>query len=246
MLEKATAKLIKKLQQKKQRKKENLFVVEGEKIVREAMQSDFRINMAFATKEWLDDSGVLNSERSVFKEVDSKELKKISSLSSPQEVLAVLEIPKKSDVPISGNKLILALDRIQDPGNLGTIIRIADWFGISDVVCSEDCVDAFNPKVLQATMGSVFRVRVHYLNLEKWLKDQDADVYGALLGGKNLWQQELKKEGVLLMGNESSGISEELMKLVTIPVSIPSFGGAESLNVAVATAIICAEFSKLS
>src|SRR5690606_23604286 len=140
----------------KQRKKENLFVVEGEKIVREAMQSDFRINMAFATKEWLDDSGVLNSERSVFKEVDSKELKKISSLSSPQEVLAVLEMPKNSDVPISGNKLILALDRIQDPGNLGTIIRIADWFGISDVVCSEDCVDAFNPKVLQATMGSVF------------------------------------------------------------------------------------------
>lgn len=246
MLEKAAAKLIKKLQLKKHRKNESLFVVEGDKIVKEALKSSFPIAMAYATSNWIAHSGLSTSESRLFKEVDKKELKKISSLTSPQEVLVVLEIPKIENHVECTSQLVLALDRVKDPGNLGTIIRIADWFGIQHIMCSDDCVDSFNPKVLQATMGSIFRVKMHYLDLEKWLKSQDCSVYGATLGGKNLWQEKLEKKGVLLMGNEATGISEDLMKLVNRPIAIPSFGGAESLNVAVATAIFCAEFSKLN
>lgn len=246
MLGKAQAKLIKMLQQKKQRKKEGLFVVEGDKMVRESLNSKFNIHKVFATENWLYKTGVLAPETQFLQIAEESELKKISSLTTPQEVLAIIEIPSFKLDADPQNQLVLALDKVKDPGNLGTIIRIADWFGIKDIVCSNDCVDVYNPKVIQATMGSIFRVKIHYLELKEWLEKQNCTIYGAVLNGENLWKEKLDAHGILLMGNESKGVSDELLKLINKPLAIPSFGGAESLNVAVATAIFCAEFSKIN
>lgn len=245
MLGKAQAKLIKMLQQKKQRKKQGLFVVEGDKMVREALVSTFVLRNAYATENWIEKSGLKPHILKFFTRADQSILDKASFLNTPPEVLAVLEIPKHKMQIDPGKELILALDQIQDPGNLGTIIRIADWFGISDIVCSKDCVDAFNPKVVQSSMGSIFRVKIHNLDLKYWLDNQYCTIYGAVLQGRNLWEGNLQASGILLMGNESSGVSEELIKLIDQPLTIPAFGKAESLNVAVATGIFCAEFAKI-
>lgn len=228
------------LQQKKVRTSTNSFVVEGVKMVEELLQSDYKIKDLYATASWISENKVVDCVG-----VSEKELAQISSLKSPNKVLAVVEQKTPKEVQLS-QKLTLALDKLQDPGNLGTIIRTADWFGIETIVCSTDAVDVYNPKVLQATMGSFFRVNIIYTDLPTFFRsNKDLTVYGALLNGENVYQKTVvPKAAILLMGNESQGISEELLPFVTEKIKIPNFGKAESLNVATATAILCSEFSR--
>lgn len=232
-------KFVKSLAQKKFRTEYNCFVVEGEKLVHELIDSDFEIEVMYALKDWIEENQHDKAE-----EVSAKELASISLLKTPNQVLAVVK-QKKEPLPNTINSFSIVLDKIQDPGNLGTIIRTADWFGIKTIICSDDSVDVYNPKVIQATMGSIFRVNVYYTCLKEYLSNISLKVYGATLNGKNLCEQKLDKDNsVLLMGNESKGISEDIMPLVTNQVLIPKKGKAESLNVAVATSILCYEFAK--
>ena len=236
MLSNAQKKLIRSLEQKKYRDRHGLFVVEGPKAVREFLK--------YQEPEIL--------------LTDIEEIKQVSFLKNPQSELAVFRIPD-SDCEQSSiinsqlsivNCLWLALDGVQDPGNLGTIIRIADWFGIKEIVCSRDTADAYNPKTVQASMGSLARVKILYVeSLPKWIESlpQGTPIYGTFLDGENIYQQELSKNGVIVMGNEGKGISEEVRQLVTHKLLIPSFSDgdtAESLNVAIATAITCSEFRR--
>ena len=231
---------IKSLATKQGREELGAFIAEGEKLVGEIRNSSLRIRRILQTKPIFAD-GELVSE---------KEMERISQLKSANSVLAVVELPTRKLANVQPNKnLVLALDRVQNPGNLGTIIRLADWFGISDIVCSEDTADCFNPKVVQATMGAILRVRVHYTNLPKWLAEQrDTKIYGTFLEGENIYNAQLDKSGVIVMGNEGQGISDEVAKCVSHKLLIPPYPAdsvtSESLNVAIATAIICAEFRR--
>ena len=231
---------IKSLATKQGREELGAFIAEGEKLVGEIRNSSLRIRRILQTKPIFAD-GELISE---------KEMERISQLKTANAVLAVVELPKyKLALANPAKNLVLALDRIQNPGNLGTIIRLADWFGISDIVCSEDTADCFNPKVVQATMGAILRVRVHYTNLAEWLSAQgDAKVYGTFLEGENIYNAQLEKSGVIVMGNEGQGISAEVAEKVSHKLLIPPYPadrcGSESLNVAVATAVICSEFRR--
>ena len=231
---------IKALANKQGREDLGAFIAEGEKLVDEIRNSSLRIRRILQTKPIFAE-GELISE---------KEMERISQLKSANSVLAVVELPKhKLTLANPTNNLVLCLDRIQNPGNLGTIIRLADWFGISDIVCSEDTADCFNPKVVQATMGAILRVRVHYTNLAAWLAShKDACIYGTFLEGENIYNAELEKAGVIVMGNEGQGISAEVAKCVSHKLLIPPYPadrcGSESLNVAVATAVICSEFRR--
>ena len=235
MISKNQLKAVRQLEMKKYRTREGLFVAEGPKVVGDLLRCGFRPAMLFATAEWKGSDAQL---------VTDDELRKLSFLQHPQQVLAVFPIP---DVQPAAQKsqLALVLDGVQDPGNLGTIIRIADWFGIATIFCSEDTADAWNPKVVQATMGSIARVQIVYCDLQQLLKDTTLPVYGTLLDGNNIYEQELKPEGYIVMGNEGNGISAPIRQLVTHRLLIPSFRpGAESLNVAIATAITCSEFRR--
>lgn len=231
---------IKALATKQGREDLGAFIAEGEKLVGEIRNSSLRIRRILQAKPIFAD-GELISE---------KEMERISQLKSANSVLAVVELPKhKLALADPTKSLVLCLDRIQNPGNLGTIIRLADWFGISDIVCSEDTADCFNPKVVQATMGAILRVRVHYTNLTKWLgSHKNATVYGTFLEGENIYSAQLEKSGVIVMGNEGQGISDEVAKCVSHKLLIPPYPadrcGSESLNVAVATAVICSEFRR--
>ena len=231
---------IKSLATKQGREELGAFIAEGEKLVGEIRNSSLRIRRILQTKPIFAD-GELISE---------KEMERISQLKSANSVLAVVELPKhKLSLANPTKNLVLCLDRIQNPGNLGTIIRLADWFGISDIVCSEDTADCFNPKVVQATMGAILRVRVHYTNLAAWLSSQSgACIYGTFLEGENIYNAQLEKSGVIVMGNEGQGISDEVAEQVTHKLLIPPYPadrcGSESLNVAVATAVICSEFRR--
>lgn len=233
-------KFVKSLAQKKYRTEYNCFVVEGVKLVEELLQSDFEVMEIYATLNWIENNPSVNSEQ-----VSLKDLSIISSFKTANEVLAVVKQKQFFTIDYSKH-FSIALDNVQDPGNLGTIIRTADWFGIKTVVCSVDTVDVYNPKVIQATMGSLFRVNVVYIDLiEFFEQNKDLSVYGALLDGDNVYLKTLNKKGsVLLMGNESKGISEPLLPFVTDKILIPKIGLAESLNVSTATAILCAEFTK--
>ena len=231
---------IKALATKQGREEQGAFIAEGEKLVGEIRHSSLRIRRILQTKPIFAE-GELISE---------KEMERISQLKTANSVLAVVEKPTHKLSVVQPNKsLILALDRVQNPGNLGTIIRLADWFGISNIVCSEECADCFNPKVVQATMGAILRVRVHYTNLPQWLAAQrDAKVYGTFLEGENIYNAQLDKSGIIVMGNEGQGISDEVAKCVSHKLLIPPYPadrcGSESLNVAVATAVICSEFRR--
>lgn len=239
MLTKNQIKLISSLSQKKFRNQEQLFVVEGKKGVQEFLKSSFELHHLFSTS---DDFNVEDYKRSLITEI---ELKKISSLTTPNEVLGVFRIPKSKDVDDS--KLILVLADVRDPGNLGTIIRLCDWFGIEHLVCSEATVDCYNPKVVQATMGSLTRVAIHYLNLESFLKNSSAPKFGAFMEGADIYNHVLPTNGILVMGNEANGISTEIEVLIDKKISIPRFGNlqhTESLNVATATAILLSEFRR--
>jgi len=231
-------KFIVSLKQKKFRTQHNSFVVEGIKMVNELLQSDYEVETLFATQPWFNNYSWDNAE-----EISEKELSSISSLKTPNQVLAVAK-KKETSLPPSFEELTIALDNVQDPGNLGTIIRTADWFGVKNVICSEDCVDVYNPKVIQATMGSFCRVNVVCANLiDFFSQNNDVTVYGSFIDGENIYKKKISKnESILLMGNESKGISKELQPYIKEWISIPRIGQAESLNVSVATSILCAEF----
>ena len=230
MITKNQIKFIKSLSLKKNRIKEQLFIAEGEKIVSELLRSDFEIKNIYATKEWK-----VNNDN--ITQISNAELQRISNLKSPNKVLAVVQF--KNNKIIKHDGITLVLDEINDPGNLGTIIRMCDWFGVKQIICSKNTVDIFNPKVVQSAMGSAFRVQVNYIDLENYLSDIKTPIYGAFMDGKNLKEVKLPKSAHLVMGNEANGISAEINKLVTDKVAIKNIGkSAESLNVAVATSIL--------
>ncbi|MDE3237241.1 MAG: RNA methyltransferase [Bacteroidota bacterium] len=235
MLSKNELKYIQSLCHKKQREEEGLFVAEGPKIVGELLQSDYRIKKVYATKKWIEKNKNIATS---FEEITDDELSKISSLQAPNEVLAVVEQKVQPALPRLQQHITLLLDGIQDPGNLGTIIRIADWFGITQLICSEDTVELYNPKVIQSTMGSFLRVQLWYSNLLPFVSKAEVPVMGALLHGKSVYVIKKPVEAMLIIGNESKGIRENLLPYITAPVTIPRKGGAESLNAAVATGIL--------
>lgn len=236
MISKNQIKFVRQLEQKKYRKKEGLFVAEGPKVVGDLLRAGFKAHTIFATSEW-------ESQGQTFQEVSDEELRRVSFLQHPQRVLALFFIPTES-VP-SVSSLSLALDDVQDPGNLGTIIRIADWFGIDTIYCSENTADAWSPKVVQATMGSIARVNIIYTDLQELISKAQVPVYGTLLDGQDIYTQGLSKEGIIVMGNEGNGISAPIRKLINRRLLIPQFHeGPESLNVAIATAITCSEFRR--
>jgi len=249
MISKNQIKFVKQLEMKKYRQREGLFVAEGPKVVGDLLAAGFEPHAIYATEEWeplSPQSTSLTSHLSpLTSSVSPDELRKLSFLQHPQQVLAVFHIPSS---PASHHSpLELALDGIQDPGNLGTIIRIADWFGIDSIVCSLDTADAWSPKVVQATMGSIARANIIYTDLKEYLNHTPLPVCGTLLDGDNIYTQELPQEAIIVMGNEGNGISPDIRQLVTQRLLIPQYRpGAESLNVAIATAITCAEFRRRS
>ena len=238
-LSKNQLKLITSLQQKKYRAKYNLFIAEGTKVVQEFLNSNFELEQLFC----LDNSVYKNYEKATL--INELELKKISSLKTPNNVVALFKIPNTK--PLLNKGLIVVLDTINDPGSLGTIIRLCDWFGVAQLVCSTTTVDCYNSKVVQASMGSLTRVSIVYTTLETFLKNTSLPKYATLLNGKNVYKSKLPKNAVLVMGNEANGINEELLKFVNHHLTIPRFGNlqqTESLNVATATAILLSEFKR--
>lgn len=241
MISKKAAKYIKSLQQKKFRKADQSFIVEGAKSVVELFKSEFKIRTLYATSVFLKDQKHLifnNTNNFDVVETTENELSKVGSFNSNNAAIAIVELKENKPLVIA-NDFAIALDRINDPGNLGTIIRIADWYGIENIICSDDCADQYNPKVIAASMGSFARVNLYYTNLGEYLKGSHVPVYGAYLEGENVHQYKFKKDGILLMGSESQGIDLDLEQYVDHKINIPAFGKAESLNVGVATAIIC-------
>ncbi|MDE1191665.1 MAG: RNA methyltransferase [Arachidicoccus sp.] len=233
MISKNEIKYIQTLYHKKNRDAENVFIAEGTKLINELLQSDFGIKQIYATKEWLNTNSNVSA-----KEVSQNELEKISRLETPHQVLAIIHKKKEIEKEDYTNQITLLLDGIQDPGNLGTIIRIADWFGIQKIIATKDTADCFNPKTVQSTMGSIFRVAVYYKDVPEFLKENTIKVYGAMLNGKNIREHKPVKEGILIIGNESKGIRDNIKSFVEESLSIPAFGKAESLNAAVAAGII--------
>ena len=269
MISKNQIKYIRQLEQKKFRRREGLFVAEGTKVVGDLLAAGFTPTQLFATEKWIQENQPQLQSLSSSKgpagftpsSVTDEELRRVSFQQHPQQVLALFPLPSTTvPEPADGphfslftlhSSLAIALDGVQDPGNLGTIIRIADWFGISTIICSDDTVDAWNPKVVQATMGSIARVNIIYTDLPALLDSLPADfpVYGTLLDGENIYTQPLTAEGLIIMGNEGNGISEAVRQRVNRRLLIPDFhdgATADSLNVAIATAITCSEFRRRS
>lgn len=254
MISKNTIKLIKSLASKKNRTKENLFLVEGDKNVAEVLKSSFKIEKLFATSEFLlENKSLVNRGTQVF-EVTKKDISQASLLQNPQNCLAICTLPTEINLPQNlENNLSVYLDDIQDPGNLGTIIRICDWFGINRLFCSPNTADTFNPKVIQASMGSFCRVQIiktSFENVAEIARKNKIPIYGAYLEGKNLYSETLPLKAILIMGNEGNGIAAALENKIDHKIKIPGYSqnteSAESLNVSVATAIICAEFKRQS
>ena len=242
MVSKNQIKLITGLQQKKYRVANKLFFAEGVKVIQELLQSNFELEHLYTT---LNDFEIVPSSKRTL--INEQELKKISALATPNSCLAVFKIPAENKIIDSG--LIIALDDIRDPGNLGTILRLCDWFGIKQIICSKETVDIYNPKVVQATMGSIARVNVNYIDLKTFITQTKLPVFGTFMDGDNIYQSNLPQNGIIIMGNEANGISAEIEKIVTSRISIPRFGElqkTESLNVATATAIILSEFKRNS
>ncbi len=240
-LSKGKIKLITSLDKKKYRKQQGLFVAEGVKVVNELLASELQLVELFCTSDFVHALG------SVVEEISESDLKKISKLKSPNKVLALFEIP--SPKKVSNHGVILGLDAINDPGNLGTIIRLCDWFGIEQIVCSLDTVDCYNQKVIQSTMGSITRVSVLYVDLVEYLSQVKSPVFAADMHGENVYASKLPSDAVLVMGNEANGISANVANVISDFVTIPRFGKSqqtESLNVATATAILLSEFKRTS
>lgn len=258
MLSKARIKLIHSLEQKKYRREEGLFVAEGHKLVGELLLAGHSPVYVCHTPQWQANKAEITTDSPLPCPTDivsESELRSASLLQHPQQVLALFQIPQWQ-IPTpqdTEERLILALDGIQDPGNLGTICRLADWFGIEDIICSTETADIFNPKAIQATMGAIARVKIHYTNLKNFLHEcatPSTHIYGTFLDGQNIYEQPLTPHGIIVMGNEGKGISPDIATLVSDRLFIPNYPPdrptTESLNVAVATAITCAEFRRRS
>lgn len=252
MLTKAQIQLIKSLDDKKSRYENALFVVEGHKMVGEAVAAKAPLERIYVTAE-----GGLNSvvglPASLVECVSAKDMERMSHLKTPKDILALVRMPDSalSNYTYGGDSLVLFLDGVQDPGNMGTIIRVADWFGIAEIVCSPDSADCYNPKVVQATMGALFRVRVRYAEIPELLKEaagKNIPVYGTFLEGDDIYHTQLSPNGIILMGSEGRGVSDAAARFVTRKLFIPPYPadrrGSESLNVAVATAVVCSEFRR--
>lgn len=243
MVSKKWQKLVKSLQYKKYRKEEGLFFIEGAKSVQELLQSDFKVEILFATPQFLAKNKI--SSNIPVEIATEPELIEIGTLQSNQDCLAVAQQKENKFIFPEKEEILLLLDNIQDPGNMGTIIRICDWYGIKKVVCSNQTVDLYNPKVVNSSMGSFLRVDIFYTDLKDYLSNQkNIPIYGTLLEGENIHTLSLSKNGILIMGNEANGISDELIPFITQKVTIPRFGGAESLNVAIATAVALDNFMR--
>lgn len=239
MVTKHQIKLIKSLGQKKARQQNSLFIVEGIKGISEFIKSDYKLKNLFTTKP------IFDASNDLIIEISEVELKKISALKNPNTALAIFEIPKQKSSQQNG--LIIALDDVRDPGNLGTIIRLCDWYDIKDLVCSLNTVDCYNAKVVQATMGSLTRVNVQYVDLHEYLQTKSTTIFGTFLEGENIYVADLPTDGIIVLGNEANGISEAIEEKVGRKVTIPQFGttkATESLNVANATAILLSEFRR--
>lgn len=236
MISKEKIKHIRSLQRKKHRDIHQQFVIEGAKMIKEAIDhAPESIIEVYGTSPL-----PFKLPNSIpFHEINSKELSQLSSLKTPQPQIALCTyLPRPTHRP----NFLIALDTIQDPGNFGTILRLASWFGVNYIMASKDTVDLYNPKVIQASMGAIFTVNVVYVDLSEELKNTDLPIYGAVLEGENVYKKELKREGIILMGNEGNGIHQDILPFVSSPITIPKFGHGESLNVAMATAIILSEF----
>jgi RNA methyltransferase, TrmH family len=257
MLSRSQIQFANSLQQKKFRKEHGCFIAEGDMLIEELLHSHLKFHSVYAGSEWLQKHKTLISKREIVAfEAGNVELGRISTLKTPNQAVAVLYIPSPFfDPSVASEQLVLMLDSINDPGNLGTIIRTADWFGIKHIICSPDTVDLFNPKAVKATMGSIARVNVHYLNLSEALEKMGSEVvvYGSLLSGEPITEIPLSVNGIILIGSEANGISTGLLPRITHPVRIPAFihegpgtKRPESLNAAVAAALICWEFRRNS
>jgi TrmH family RNA methyltransferase len=239
-ISKSQLKIITSLSQKKYRQKHKLFIAEGIKVVNELLNSSFEMDTLFAVDDFQTD---ISSDRII--RISETNLQKISNLKTPNKVIGIFKIPDEK--PVQTNGITIALDAINDPGNLGTIIRLCDWFGVSQLVCSKDTVDCYNQKVVQASMGSLTRVSIIYMDLETYLKESISPTFVADMHGSNVYETSLPMEGILIMGNEANGVSDGIKALITNKISIPRFGETqetESLNVATATAILLSEFKR--
>ncbi len=226
-----------------------MYVIEGEKIVHEYIQSDYPLDNIYATEEWIvENRALLQKNKLPLVEVTSRELEQISSLTTPNKIVALAKMPEMPSLEEIASHLTkglhLAVENLQDPGNLGTIIRTADWFGVDSVICSFDCVDAYNSKVAQAAMGSLARVKICATELFSLLEKSSLPVYAATLKGENVFNLKLPKDAIVLIGNESKGLSNSLLQLAHKKINIPRFGKAESLNASIAAAVILALFRK--
>lgn len=246
-LSKNKIKYIRSLEQKKTRKEESVFLAEGPKLIGDLLPY-FHCRLIAATPQWIKDNPNLRADEII--EATPEELSRASLLKTPQHVLALFEQPQHTlNAEAISQKLTIALDDIQDPGNLGTIIRLADWFGIENIICSSNTVDVYNPKAIQATMGAIARVKVHYTHLTDFIKTLgETPIFGTFLEGENIYNQPLPNHGIIIMGNEGNGISKEIEEWVNHKLYIPNYpqerGTSESLNVAIATAVVCAEFRR--
>ncbi|MBC9934602.1 TrmH family RNA methyltransferase [Chitinophaga qingshengii] len=241
MLSKAQIKYIQSLQHKKNRQKSSQYIAEGDKIVQELLQAGMPVKAVYATPAWLLQHGALLDRlpADAVKEVDQAVLKQLSSLTTPNNAMALLDMPPADTSFPPAGSVVLALEAIQDPGNMGTLIRIADWFGIRQLIVSPDCVDVYNPKTIQATMGSIARVQVKELEIPALLQGSLLPSFAATLHGKDITGFSTIREGIILIGNEGRGLTDEVIALATHRITIPRLGGAESLNAAVAAGIIC-------
>lgn len=246
MLSKSQISFIKSLHQKKYRKEHGIFIIEGIKSILEFIPSAYQIQSIYFLDQYQSLLSKIPANIKLF-EVTSAELEKISTLQAPQGILALVSIPAANAIFNKSslrNTFSLVLDGVQDPGNLGTIIRTADWFGFKNVICSNHTVEVYNPKTVQATMGSLCRINVSYHDLPVFLKDIKIPVFGAMLNGNSLYETNWGSEGLVILGNEGQGVSPEVVDLIDRPVTIPRVGLAESLNVAVSAAIFCADISR--
>ncbi|MDN3641333.1 RNA methyltransferase [Lutimonas halocynthiae] len=240
MLSKNQLKFIRSLKKKKFRQTHQLFLAEGIKVVEELIKSPFLVYQLYATESYSNTLNVFDIQL-----ISDKELGLVSDFSSPNQILGIFEIPKSKDLVKEG--ITVVLDEINDPGNLGTIIRLCDWFGVTQLVCSENTVDCYNQKVVQASMGSLTRVSVNYVDLVTYLANEKRTIYGTFLKGENIYASKLEKNAVIVLGNEANGISKEIEQLVHKKITIPQFGeqqNTESLNVAMSTAIVLSEFKR--
>lgn len=242
---KAEIQQLRALKDKRERDRERLFIAEGEKLVEEILDSHFLVRRVLTTDA--------KHKGANIELITKQEMERISQLTTPTTMLAVVEQPNnRLSIDKLCHKLVVALDGVQNPGNLGTIIRLADWFGVEEIICSRECADCYNPKVVQATMGAILRVRIHYVdNLSKLLhevRDMGMNIYGTLLDGNNIYHEKLDNKGIIVMGNEGRGVSDECRNMLTHKLLIPPFPAdcptSESLNVAMATGIILSEFRR--